>query len=384
MKIGKVTIYAVRLPFIFEFSHSLRKRLWANNVVVQIDVNHGEIVGYGEAAPRSYVTGESQDSVTKSIIRLLHKKMFPWEINDVSQIWDLIDSLQDRSNHHSAICALEMALLDALAREEKKPLYLYFPKDYFTPKIYYGSVIPLTDKIRAAALCASAKEMGINSLRLKMGTTYEQNKATLDSVRMVFGDNCDLRVDVNGVWDYTSAVKHLPLLKDYDVKVIEQPLMPSDSDISKFARLAKNHGLILMADESACSFTDVKHICKKGDYQMINVRLSKCGGFRNSVKIIEYLRSNSLSFQIGCQLGESGLLSSAGRVLGILCSDALYYDGSYDKFLLKENITYEHVSFGKLGLAIPLSGPGLGVAVNANTLLALSIKPPAEITPNQI
>lgn len=103
MKIGKVTIYAVRLPFILEFSHSLRKRLWANNVVVQINVNHGEILGYGEAAPRSYVTGESQDSVTKSIIRLLHKKMFPWEIDDVSQIWDLIDNLQDRRDRKSVV-----------------------------------------------------------------------------------------------------------------------------------------------------------------------------------------------------------------------------------------------------------------------------------------
>jgi len=201
---------------------------------------------------------------------------------------------------------------------------------------------------------------------------------------MVFGDNCDLRVDVNGVWDYTSAVRHLHLLKDYDVKVIEQPFMPSDIDISKFARLVKNHGLVLMADESACSLTDVKHIYRKGDYQMINIRLSKCGGFRNSVKIINYLRSNNLSFQIGCQLGESGLLSSAGRALGILCSDALYYDGSYDKFLLKENITYEHVSFGKFGLARPLSGSGLGVDVNTKSLLALSIKPPVEITRNQI
>lgn len=384
MKIRKITIYTVQLPFIFEFSHSLKKRLWANNVVVQIDANHGEILGYGEAAPRSYVTGESQHSVTKSIIELLHENVFPWEINDVSQIWDLIDSLQDRNSRHSAICALEMALLDALGREEKKPVYLYFSKDYFTSNIYYSSVIPLTDKTGVAALCVSTKEMGINSLRLKMGKNYQQNKETLDSVRMVFGANCDLRADVNGAWNYRSAVRHLNLLKDYGVKIIEQPFMPSDKGISEFSGLAKSYGLVLMADESACSLTDVKDICNKGDYQMINIRLSKCGGFRNSMKIIDYVRSNSLSFQIGCQLGESGLLSSAGRALGILCNDALYYDGSYDRFLLKENITYEDVSFKQLGLANRLNGSGLGVHVNKKSLLDLSIKPPIEITSDQM
>ncbi|MEA3361294.1 MAG: enolase C-terminal domain-like protein [Thermodesulfobacteriota bacterium] len=384
MKIGKVNIYPIRLPFSFEFSNSLRKRLSVNNIVVEIAANHGEIAGYGEGAPRSYVTGESQDSATKNIIRLLRKDTFPWEINNVSQIWNFIDSLYDRNDRHSAVCALEMALLDALAREEGKPLYHYLPQDYFTPRIYYGSVVPLTSKKQVAALCASAKEMRINKLRLKMGKNYEQNKETLEAVKMVFGDKCDLRVDVNGAWNYTSAVKHIPLLKDHKVKVIEQPFAPFDSCISEFSEQIKNHGLALMADESACSLADVKRINKEGSYGMVNLRLSKCGGFRNSVNIINYLRSNGLSFQIGCQLGESGLLSSAGRTLGILCSDALYYDGSYDKFLLKENITYENVSFGTSGLAGPMSGPGLGVNINMENLLRLSKGPPTEITPNHI
>jgi len=69
-------------------------------------------------------------------------------------------------------------------------------------------------------------------------------------------------------------------------------------------------------------------------------------------------------FQIGCQLGESGILSSAGRVLGLLCCDAQYYDGSYDTLLLGDNVTFEDVCFGPGGEAGPLGGPGLGVEVD--------------------
>ena len=112
----------------------------------------------------------------------------------------------------------------------------------------------------------------------------------------------------------------------------------------------------------------MEKIAKEGYYKMINVRLSKCGGFRNSLKIIDYLRTNGILFQIGCQLGESGILSAAGRALCLLCGDAVYYDGSYDEFMLKENTTFENVSFGPGGKAGPLKNPGLGVKVSPQHL----------------
>ena len=105
---------------------------------------------------------------------------------------------------------------------------------------------------------------------------------------------------------------------------------------------------------------------------MINVRLSKCGGFHRSLAIIDFLRAQGLHFQIGCQLGESGLLSAAGRALALLCKDALYVDGSYDTLLLKENITLENVSFGPGGRAGPLAGPGLGVRVSRQQIERLN------------
>jgi len=148
---------------------------------------------------------------------------------------------------------------------------------------------------------------------------------------------------------------------------------PEDPHIAQFAEaLQNNDGAILMADESACSLDEVEKLIKEGHYKMINVRLSKCGGFRNSLKVIEYLRYRGIPFQIGCQLGESGILSAAGRALSLLCGDAAYYDGSYDAFLLKENTTLENVSFGPGGEAKPLEGPGLGVDVSAQSLERLS------------
>jgi len=372
MVLDKVNIYQIVLPFSIEFSHSLRKRFSAKNIIVEVIANHGEIKGYGEGAPRSYVTGESQESAAKSVSQILQNSKFPWQMNDVSQVSNFIESITSGKEKNAAICALEIALLDVLGRYQKKSITDYFREDFYADTIYYGATIPLANNQQIMEVCQWIKEIQVNNLRLKIGKDFEQNKAAVEAVRLIFGDNYDLRIDTNGAWNLELALHHIPLIEKYNVKVVEEPLIPGDTDLAEFAGMMRDHGVILMADESACSLEDVEGIIKEKNYSMINVRLSKCGGFQNSFRIIDQLRTNGLSFQIGCQLGESGILSAAGRALGLLCRDAKYYDGSYDRFMLKENITTEHVSFGLGGKAGPLDGPGLGVVINKESLMRLS------------
>ncbi len=375
MKIDQISIYPVILPFLAEFSHSLRKRSSVKNIIVEVVAEHGEIKGYGEGAPRSFVTGESQENTVHSIDRFIKLNNFPWELNDVSQIWNFIDNITSGKENNAAICALETALLDALGKSQGRNIIDYFPKDFITNKVYYGAAFPLADKQRIIEMCWLIKKMKIKKLKLKMGKDLSKNKEMLEAVRMVFGEDCDLKIDINGVWDHTLALKHVSLINNYGIKVIEQPMRPNDPETADFAGLMQKAGVVLMADESACSLSDMEKIAKEGYYKMVNVRLSKCGGFRNSFKIIDYLRRNGISFQIGCHMGESGILSAAGRVLCLLCSDAVYCDGSYDEFMLKENVTIQDVSFGLGGEAAPLDDPGLGIEVSGRNLARLSESP---------
>jgi len=372
VKINKINIYRLLLPFSNEFTHSLRKRDSVKNVIVEIIADQREILGYGEGAPRSYVTGETQESAASSIKDLIMKSSFPWGLNDVDQIWKFIDFLSDTKEKNSAICALEISLLDALAKAEKRSIMDYLPTEFLTDTIYYGATIPLSSNRRINDVCGMIKRLNINKLRLKMGKDLKENTEMFETVRGFFGEECDLRIDVNGAWNRELAFAHIPLIKKFKVKVVEQPMLPDSPDIPEFAREMHKCGVIMMADELACTMADVRKIIKEGYYGMINIRLSKCGGFRRSLNIIDMLRANNISFQIGCQLGESGILSAAGRALCLLFRDAVYYDGSYDAFLLKENITIEDVSFGVGGKAGSLGGTGLGVQVNGKALTRLS------------
>lgn len=373
MQVDRINVYSISLPFAGFFSHSLRKIASAKNIVVEVIADHGKIKGYGEGAPRTYVTGESQNEAARSICDFVQHQNFPWNLTDISQVWKFIDSLSEGKDHNAAICAIETALLDAFGRSQEKNIIEYFPKDFYTEKINYGAGIPLDSKYRVMEICQLIKdEMKINKLKLKVGKDLTQNIEALETIQSVFGNDYDLKVDVNGVWDRELAFQHFPLLKKFKIKVIEQPMIPHEPNIKDFAELVETAGVILMADESACSLGDVERIFQEGAYKMINVRLSKCGGFRRTFRIIDYLREKGIAFQIGCHLGESGILSAAGRILSLLCRDAVYYDGSYDEFLLKENLTRENVTFGLQGVAGPITGPGLGVPINPQQLIRLS------------
>ena len=372
MVIDRVKVYKTSLPFSGSFSHSRSTKTSAENIVVEVIAENGLIRGYGEGAPRPGVTGESQESAMGSLSLFIRQGAFPWVLKDVSQVWDYVDALPEGKEHNAAICALETALLDALGKLQGCSILQFFPKDFYSSRVCYGAMITLEDKEKILNMCTLIKGAGIHHMKMKLGKDFQQNKNSLEVIKRVFGEDYVLRVDANNAWDFDSARKLLPLLKEYNIRFVEQPLKPDEPDLPGFAQLMKKNQVTLVADELACSLGDVETIVKDDIYKMVNIRLSKCGGFRKSLGIIDFLRKNGILFQIGCHLGESGLLSAAGRVLCLLCGDALFYDGCYDSFLLKENITCEHVSFGPGGEAGPLNGPGLGVEINREALTRLS------------
>ena len=379
VKIDRVNIHGVSLPFFGDFSHALKSGASADNIVVEIVAEGGRIRGYGEGAPRAYVTGETQETSIEAVRRMAVSPAFPWVLSGVPDIWAYLDGLKGGKEIHAARCALETALLDVFGKARGVSVMDFFPRDFYGPEVRYGAAVPLTHRERAMKIARVIRGMGIRRLKLKLGRDFHENREVLEGISAVFREGCDLKVDVNGAWDRDLAFRHIPLIRRFGVRIVEQPMPPGDGGLAAFARAMDAAGVILMADEAACSLEDVKMIVRQGWYRMINVRVSKCGGLRKSMQMINFLRRNRVLFQIACQLGESGLLSAAGRILSLLSRDARYHDGSYDEFLLKENITTKNVSFGPGGKAGPLGGHGLGVDVDRNRLLRLS-NGPAPVT----
>ena len=374
MRIIALNVYKVTLPFRLTFAHSRKTARSVDNIVVEIQGADQEQRGYGEGGPRPYVTGETQHSAIDTIRRLTLNSSFPWDLKGIEQIRNFVGQTSRGKNRNAALCALEMALIDALGRTEGKNILEYLPRDHYTADIRYGATLPLAGHETIVTMCNMLKSFDIQEVRLKMGHDVKHNRRALEAVREALGPECDLRVDVNGGWDLALTLQHLPLLESQGVRVLEQPLPPQHNGWKDLASTPMND-IKLMADESICSMLDVEQAIAEGIFDIVNVRLSKCGGFFNSLKMIQRIREVGMEFQVGCQLGESGILSAAGRALCALSSDALYFDGSYDSFLLSDNLTTKHISFTHAGRAAPLTGPGLGITINREKLKRFSDSP---------
>jgi muconate cycloisomerase len=303
MKIEKIRLTPVSLPFAFDFSHAQRRRRSARNVVVEVVAEKEGISGFGEGAPRSYVTGETPASVAGHIAEAAADPAFPWELSDPDQIRRWAAALDRGRFGNAARCALELALFDALGRRRNRPIIDFFPADHRAQALCYGAALPMAEPDIIEKGCHIIRDLGIRRIKLKFGPELDRNRKTLETVAQVFADDCELKVDVNFAWNFSIALAHIGLLTDHRVGVVEQPLPHQDPDGAALAAAYAAENIVVMADESACTLADLDTICRERSFGMINMRLSKCGGFTRSLEMIDA----RLIFAAGKQDGGVGL-----------------------------------------------------------------------------
>jgi muconate cycloisomerase len=181
----------------------------------------------------------------------------------------------------------------------------------------------------------------------------------------------DVRLDANEAWRAAELVERVRPLLRFNPTALEQPVPHAEVDC--LAELRPKLGVPVMLDESLCGYPDAVHAVERRTADLLNVRLSKCGGIVPSLRIIALAQSNGLGVQLGCHPGETSLLSAAGRHVAGRVSGLRYVEGSYDRHILRSNLTTRDITFGYGGRARPLVGPGLGVLVDEPALEAITV-----------
>jgi muconate cycloisomerase len=118
-----------------------------------------------------------------------------------------------------------------------------------------------------------------------------------------------------------------------------------------------------MADESIVTIHDAQELIENKAVDYFNLRLSKCGGLYKTLAIADLARSAGIGIQLGCQVGETAILSAAGRHLAAYLKDLRFVEGSYSTHLLVEDISGKAIVFGPGGRADILTGVGLGITI---------------------
>ena len=161
-----------------------------------------------------------------------------------------------------------------------------------------------------------------------------------------------LRVDANAAWSPKYALRMVDVLVECGVEYVEQPVAAHDIDGLRFVR--ERSRLPVIADESCVVSTDIPRLV--GAVDGINLKLSKCGGLREALRIIATARSHGMLVMAGCMIETSLGITAAAHFAPLL--DYADFDGA----ALLADDPYVGATIDGGRIAIP-DAPGLGVSV---------------------
>ncbi len=362
MKISAIKVYEVKIPFAFTFDHALKKRKHTESLIIEILSSEGQY-GYGEGTPRSYVNNE-----VPSVVKAQCQSSFPFlinrDFNSLQEVIQLKEIVKRALPYPSIICAFEMALLDLLGKQLEVPLSVFL-NGKEQKLINYSAILPFGQDEKLRSILQRIKAFAFKEIKVKVGN--DNDLTTLNKVRETLGQEIDIRLDANQSWKYGEALSIIPKLEQFNISSIEEPLHANE--YLKLGKLASEINVPIMLDENLCSFAQAIQWSEMvaHEFLLFNLKLSKIGGLINAAKIHQFASSKGILCQLGCNVGETAILSAAGRhfaqkhVLKNL-------EGSYGPQLLKDDISDEPFTFDRRGRSKPLSSPGLGISVDRSKL----------------
>jgi L-alanine-DL-glutamate epimerase-like enolase superfamily enzyme len=306
--------------------------------VVAAELERDGIVARGEGAPVDY-WGETPEAMREAIVAdgaaLLGDDLFAAEaVRRRLAAWD---------GPQGAKMALDGVLHDWLGKRVGQPLWRLLGTERITPPTSYtigiDSVAGTADRTRRAT--------GYEVLKVKVGGAED-----LERLRAVRAQTAArVRIDGNEGWDLATARALTPELIALGVEFVEQPFPAGDLDAFRAYRELSPR-LPVLIDEGCKDLASVAPIAAYADG--IVIKLAKCGGIREALRMIHAARALGLQVMLGCMI-ESELGIAAAAQLGSL-ADHIDLDGH----LLIEPGPFRGLGL-RAGRLVLSERPGLGV-----------------------
>ncbi len=346
-----LTIKSLNLKLKYPFRISRETRTVQNNILVILEDEDGTF-GLGEAAPVKYY-GEDVKSV-KAALRKMSKFLVdvpdPFHIEDITNVGATLAVAQNSRagarpapTDASARAAVDIALHDLVAKKLNIPLYKFLGLNPAYSKVT-SFTIGLDSIETMCKKIEEAKDFPI--LKIKLGV--KNDIKILKAIRHRTG--ATIRVDANAGWTVSEAIKKINAMRDFGVEFVEQPIPPGNIDGLKKVR--DNVDMPIIADEDVRTSSDI--IALAGAVDGINIKLMKCGGIREAIRMINIARACKLKIMLGCMIESSVSITAAAHLTPLV--DYADLDGN----ILITNDPFKGVSIRQGKLLLPKKN-GLGV-----------------------
>ena len=313
------------------------------NAFVEITLQNG-ITGIGAGNPSEYVTGEHLHETEAA----LHENNLDFLVGrDIREINLLLNEVLSKfSKLPAARAALDIALHDAFTKHLGVPLVKYLGQKITS--------MPTSNTIGIKNVAETLKEAeeygqrGFTVLKVKLGIDLEEDIERLVKLREKFGKKFVIRIDANQGYTPAQTIEFVKRTQALDVELIEQPL-PSKA-VAEMKAFPEEIRAKLAADESLLSPADAWNLVQPPRAAGIfNIKLMKCGGVSEALKIADIARHAHVDLFWGCN-DESIVSITAALHAAFACPHTQYIDldGSLDLardevkggFILKDGVMY--------------------------------------------
>lgn len=308
-----------------------------------VEFHKDGITGTGEGAPivRYHESAASAKAAIDAIVPFL-------ESCDPGHYAKVMGEVLARiPGEWAAKAAVDIALLDWASQRMGVPLHRMFGLDAADAPVTTFSIgIDTPEVIRQKV--AEAKDYPL--LKIKVGLDNDDQIVT--AVRAV--TDKPLICDANeGFPSKEAAVDKINWLASQGVQLIEQPL-PAQN-LADMNWIRERVRIPVIADEACLRPEDVPRLAPHFDG--VNVKVDKCGGLQQALRMIGMARALNLKVMIGCMVSSSVAITAAAQLSPLV--DYADLDGN----LLIANDPYTGVLVRNGKLILP-NRPGLGLQPN--------------------
>ena len=353
MKITEVRLGTISVPLRVPFKTALRSVSSVEDVVVEIYTDTGA-VGYGEAPPTGVITGDTTGAIIGAIQDHIGKIILGRDVDDLEDVLGLVQSCIVHNT--SAKAAVDMALWDLYGQLYSIPVYKLLGGARKT--IATDITISVNAPEEMARDAISAVAGGYNCLKVKVGANPALDVERLTAVRKAVGSGVYLRIDANQAWQPKQAVRILNQMQDQglQIELVEQPVAARDFEGLKY--VTDRSYVPVLADESVFSPQDALTIMHMGAADLINIKLMKCGGLYNALKIVSAAEVYGVECMIGCML-EAKI--SVNAAVELACAKKIITRIDLDgPVLCREDPILGGAVFAERDITVS-DGPGMGI-----------------------
>lgn len=297
MKITEIRLGCISVPLRVPFKTALRQVNSVEDIIVEVRTDTGA-VGYGEAPPTGVITGDTTGAIVGALKDHIIKTVLGREVDEFEDLMTALNGCIVKNT--SAKAAMDMALWDLYGQLYNIPVYKLMGGA--RKKIVTDITISVNAPEEMARDAMDAVRRGYDCLKVKVGANPSLDVARLAAVRKAVGDGMCIRLDANQAWSPKQAVKLLNQMqeKGLDIEFVEQPVKAHDYEGLKY--VTERSYVPVLADESVFSPEDAVKIMQMGAADLVNIKLMKCGGLWNALKITAAAEVYGVECMIGCML----------------------------------------------------------------------------------